>query len=52
MLTVSVETVTLCGHVMSITSIMSVSKKSDNVLKARYKILCDSVCKQGESITL
>ena len=52
MLTVSIETVTLCSHLVSIMSVMSVCKKSDNILKARYKILYDSVCKQGESITL
>ena len=52
MLTVSKQTVTLCGHVMSIMSVMLVCKKSNNILQARCKILYDSVCKQGESITL
>ena len=41
MLTVSKQTVTLCGHVMSIMSVMLVYKKSNNILQARYKILYD-----------
>ena len=44
--TVSIETVTLCIHVVSI---MCVSEKNDNFQKARRKILYYSVCKQGES---
>ena len=51
MLTVSKQTVTLCGHVMSVMSVL-VCMKSNNILQARHKILYDSVCKQGESITL
>ena len=43
----------LSGHVMSMMFATTlISKKSDNILKARHKILYDSVHKQGESITL
>ena len=41
-LTVSIETVTLCTNVMSVMFL--------SILKARYKILYDSVCKKVESI--
>ena len=44
--TVSIETVTLCIHGVSI---MCVSEKNDNFRKARRKILYYSVCIQGES---